>query len=66
MIKLKPDLELQNIKLEEALIEVERDSKIASEIELVVSAEAEEVAKQKNEIQLLTDEAKEKLKEVEH
>lgn len=65
MIKLKPDLELQNIKLEEALIEVERDSKIASEIELVVSAEAEEVAKQKNEIQLLTDEAKEKLKEVE-
>ena len=62
---MKPDLELQNIKLEEALIEVERDSKIASEIELVVSAEAEEVAKQKNEIQLLTDEAKEKLKEVE-
>ena len=34
--------------LEKTLIQVEIDSKKASDIEIVVSAEADEVAKQKN------------------
>lgn len=51
--------------LAKTMIQVEKDSAKAAEIEIIVSAEAEEVAKQKNEIQILTDEARERLREVE-
>lgn len=40
LIKLKPELEMQNELLEKALVQVEKDSKKAAEIELIVSAEA--------------------------
>lgn len=56
---------MQNELLAKALVEVEKDSKKAAGIEVVVSAEAEEVSRQKNEVQILADEARERLKEVE-
>lgn len=40
LIKLKPELEVQNEMLEKTMIQVEKDSRKAAEIELVVSAEA--------------------------
>ena len=44
--------------LEKALVKVKEDSDKANEIETVVSAEAEEVARQKNDVQILADEAR--------
>ena len=65
LIKLKPELEIQNEMLAKTLVQVEIDSKKAAEIEVGVSAQADEVSKQKNEVQILADEARERLKEVE-
>ena len=48
--------------LEKALEKVKEDSDKANEIEAVVSVEAEDVARQKNDVQILADEAKERLK----
>ena len=44
--------------LEKALEKVKEDSQKANEIEAVVSVEAEDVARQKNDVQILADEAK--------
>jgi cellobiose-specific phosphotransferase system component IIB len=46
-------------------VKVREDSEIAREIEANVKAEAEEVGRQKNDVQILADEARERLKEVE-
>lgn len=56
---------MQNVLLEKALVKVKEDSDKARQIEAVVSVEAEEVAKQKNDVQILADEARDRLKEVE-
>ena len=51
--------------LEKALFKVKEDSQIAREIQAGVSVEAEEVARQKNDVQILADEARDRLKQVE-
>lgn len=53
--KLQPELERQDGLLEEALVKVRDDSQRAKEIEALVTVEAEEVAKQKNDVQALAD-----------
>jgi dynein heavy chain len=50
---LQPELEKQSVLLAKALKDVEIDSRKAGEIEAIVSIEADDVARQKNEVQVL-------------
>ena len=53
--KLQPELKIQSQLLEKALVKVREDSDKAKDIEILVSAEAEEVGRQKNDVQILAD-----------
>ena len=63
--ELQPELEKQSVLLAKALKDVEIDSRKAADIEATVSVEADEVSRQKNEVQVLAEEARDRLREVE-
>lgn len=52
---MQPELEKQSVLLAKALKDVEIDSRKAGEIEATVSVEADEVSRQKNEVQVLAE-----------
>ncbi len=56
-MELQPELEIQSKKVAEALIVLEKESRVAKEKELIVSRESEEARKKKEEIEFISSEA---------
>ena len=61
LTELQPQLEEQSKKVEEALVELEKDSLIAREQEMEVERDREEINSKAVEIRLIADEAKQDL-----
>lgn len=54
---LQPQLKAKNEQIMEALVEVEKDQKVANEKEIMVSEEAKQVAIKKADAQVIADDA---------
>ena len=64
LTELQPQLEIQSVKVKEAIIKVEKDSKIARDQEIIVEQEADEINKKAMKSQVIADEALAELNKV--